>query len=138
MTKRTFAGLAGASLLFFILLLLVNGCKKQDQGNSVAQMNEQAKVKEAIKNQLDREGRTWEIPVRQSLEAFYSDAMGNRIPRHIRLQHSAANRGGKTTDAITSSCDYSNTPAASIISYSLNSNCVAGTYIISWTYTVSS
>ncbi|HTI06997.1 MAG TPA: hypothetical protein VL832_00535 [Puia sp.] len=137
MMKRTIAPLSGAAFLF-ALILFIHGCKKQDQNSLVAQKDEQARAKEAIKNQIDQNGRTWEIPVHQQLEAFYADAKGNRVPRDILLQHSRGSQGGKTTDAITSACDFSNEPSATITAYSLNSNCITGTYIISWTYLVSS
>lgn len=136
MKKRTIASLTGASLLFITLMLLIHGCKKQDQAGPDAQSDAQAQAKDAIKNQIAQNGRTWEIPVNQKIEAFYADASGNRVPPEILLQH--GKHGGIQTEAITSPCDYSNTPSASLISYSLNSNCITGTYIISWTYTVSS
>jgi hypothetical protein len=45
--------------------------------------------------------------------------------------------GGKIVDAITSACDYSNTPTVTLLSYTIANNCISG-YTVSWTFQVSS
>lgn len=125
-------------LLFLLLptaiVLVINSCKKLDQ--QVSRENQQTRTDEltAIKQRLVRDGLTYTVPVNQKLEAYFVDKAGNRVQDSV-LKKTAA--GTKTVDAITSACDYSNTPEATFNSYSLTSVCTSG-FTITWNYTISS
>jgi hypothetical protein len=125
--------------LLFLLLptaiaLVINSCKKQDQQGSQQDQKTRTDQLTAIKQRLDRDGLTYTIPVNQKLEAYFVDKAGNRVPDAVLKKTST---GIKTVDAITSACDFSNTPSATFNSYSLTSVCTSG-FTIAWSYTVSS
>ena len=110
-------------LLFFLLpaavvIIMIHSCKKQDQ--QVSQADQKTRTNEllSIKQRMDRDGLTYTVPVNQKLEAYFIDKAGNRVPDSV-LKRTA--QGTKTVDAITSACDYSNTPTVTLGSYSLTS-----------------
>jgi len=130
--------LAKKWLLFFLLpaavVIMIHSCKKQDRQGSQADQKTRTDELLAIKQRIDRDGLTYTVPVNQKLEAYFADKTGNRVPDSL-LKKTAT--GAKTVDAITSSCDFSNTPSATFVSYSLTSMCQSG-FVIAWSYTISS
>lgn len=114
--------------------MLIHSCKKQDQQTSQADQKTRTNELLAIKQRMDRDGLTYTVPVNQKLEAYFADKNGNRVPDSLLKKVSG---GTKIVEAITSACDYSNSPSNTFDSYSLTSMCQSG-FVISWNYTISS
>src|SRR5579864_5457534 len=133
MKKRLLTTVGLSVLLLSGTALLLHSCKKQDQSPSQKDLDQRAKEKALISDMIAKKGRSFFVPVNQRLDAWYVDQANNRVPKELLMKHSA---GVKGTDAITSACDFSNTPGSTINSYIITTNCQQG-FTITWNYTIS-
>jgi hypothetical protein len=123
-----------------ILILLVQGCGKQDQSTGSGQTADILAQQEAIKTKIQREVQQngWKVtvPVHQKMDFFYGDSLGNRVTLPNTSHRSVAPLGTKGL-SIVSTCDGDPNGYANLNTFSLITDCSSG-YKISFSTTISS
>lgn len=140
---RRWAGKVLPFLAFsIVLLLLIQGCGKQDRpnangpGQTADILTQQEATKAKIRLLVQQNGWKVTVPVHQRMDFFIGDSLGNRVPLPNVSHRTVAPMGTKTTD-IVSACDGNPNGYAILNSYSLVTDCVNG-YKISFNTTISS
>jgi hypothetical protein len=136
-----------AALLVVTIAVSIVACNKKSDVNNQQYQNDNAQFLKQIQDNLAKKGLVMTTPVNEKVTTFYADAKGNAIAASILKLHRVSTFG------ISSACDYSNSPSANILSYSVSSMC--STYAakcststascpvqsyalqVSWTYQVS-
>ena len=116
------------------IIALPIACQKSDQQHaSEAERASQQAAKQKILALIEKNGKTYTVPVHQRMELYFGDSKGNRFtPKFVQ-----PTGGPKTVTNITSGCDGDPNGYATINTYSIITDCQNG-YKISFNTTVSS
>ena len=133
MKKRIIPSLLSVVLLIAGMFFLLNSCQKQSNSTNSGQNQDLIRARADLKAFIAKNGTKYTVPLNEKVNAFYSDKNGKPVPAD-KLQRHGGN--GVTVTSITSACDFSNAPVATLNSYSIFLQCDAG-FQVSWNYTVS-